>query len=173
MLMKFLLLISLVCVLTGSAFKQPDEREDSIEKSKIKIENGNSKIYSLGSRYELKKALGDKKGTKSVDEILGGPAYTYKYKGLKVYFIKQDFESATITNSSFYVILNGVPFEVGDQINKFKKYFPLSYKEKESSNDRNLAIYITDHKTFTDSYVSFAFNKMGVVTAIWIGNDNS
>ncbi|WP_295668295.1 hypothetical protein [uncultured Mucilaginibacter sp.] len=168
--MKFLLIVSIACILTGS-LKQPQQLEDSIENSKIKISNRNQNIYSLGSQYELKKTMGDIKGIKGKDEILGGPACTYKYNGLKVYFIKQRFESAMITNPSYFILLAGATFSVGDQIDKFKRYFPRSYKS--ASKGDNLVIYITNHKTMTDAYISFAINKMGYVTSIWIGNDHS
>ncbi len=115
--------------------------------------------------------MGDIKGIKGKDEILGGPACTYKYNGLKVYFIKQRFESAMITNPSYFILLAGATFSVGDQIDKFKRYFPRSYKS--ASKGDNLVIYITNHKTMTDAYISFAINKMGYVTSIWIGNDHS
>lgn len=171
MFAKLLLSMSLVCALTDRALTQQYLRDDYVEKSHIKIAKSNSKVYLLGSQDELKKALGDVITIRSKDEISGAPVFTYQYKGLKVNFINHIFESASITNSSFYVLLNSVRFSVGDQIEKFKRYFPLAYKE--TSKGDNLVIYISSHKTYTDAYISFAINKNGEVTSIWIGNDNS
>jgi len=149
--------------------------QNSIEDANIRVKNKFNKIYSLGSARELQKAFGNTKIAKETDEVLGGYAYSYKYKGFETYFNGHNWEASTITSSDYTILLNDNAYKVGEQISRFKRHFSISYKnrQKRSQNDNGLWISIIHKKQFTDAYIFVAYNDNGNITEITIANDNS
>jgi len=149
--------------------------QNTIEDANIHIENKLNRIYSLGSARQLQKTFGNAKIIKDTDEVLGGYAYTYKYRGFETYFNEHNWEATTINSPDYTILLNGIPYKVGGQISKFRNHFSISYKyrQKRSRNDNGLSISIVHQKKYTDAYIFIAYDDNGYITEVTIGNDNS
>lgn len=143
---------------------------DTIDISKVSVKNKLNQVYKLGSAGELQKAFGKAVIKKEPDEVLGGNAYTYTYKGFETYFNERNWESTDIKSADYEVVLNSTSYKVGDNISKLKKQFPISYK---NSNYSVIGIFLTHKKQVLDAAVNFSYNNKGVITMILISNDNS
>jgi hypothetical protein len=148
---------------------------DIVDNRSIQIKNGGNAAYTLGSAAQLQKAFGKASILKQSDEMLGGYAYIHKYKGLKVYFNEKEFEDVTVTGSQYQVYLNGQVFRIGDNDAKLKKVFPLAYAERsiEPDHKRVLRIQMGHGKELDDAEVVITLSAKGIITEIWIGNNNS
>jgi hypothetical protein len=155
--------------------QQTAEKFDTVEYKSIHIKNTHNAVYSLGTAVQLQQAFGKTKVLKQRDEMLGGYGYTYKFDGVTVYFNEKDFEYLGVTNAKYQVFLNGEVFKIGDNDAKLKKVFPLAYAERSNETDhtRILRIQIRNGKTITDAAVVITLNAKGIITEMWIGNDNS
>jgi len=170
------ILILIISFLHPKESKQPaTPKFNTVDNKSIQIKNGASAAYSLGSAAQLQKAFGKTTISKQNDEMLGGYGYIHKYKGLKVYFNEKEFEDVTITGSQYQVYLNGEVFKIGDNDAKLKKVFPLAYAERSTEPDhtRILRIQISHNKVLTDAAVVITLSAKGIITEIWIGNNNS
>lgn len=170
--MKLSLLTALLFCFVNANCQQA---ANSIETSKIHIINTLKQSYSLGPANQLQQAFGKTKAIKEADEVQGGFGYTYKYKGLTVYFHEHDWDSATVNGTEYAVILNDIPYKVGENISKLKTAFPLSFKhpEKKSVNNSVLRIDIANKKKPTDAFIYISYDNKGSITEIWIGNNDS
>lgn len=165
-------LIALTFLLFASTTAICQAIESSVENSKIQVINALNKSYSLGSPVELKKAFGNVKAIKDTNEIEDGYSYTYQYTGLTVYFFEHQWDAATISRTTFSIVLNGKAYKIGDHIIKLKSAFPQSYKNKDITA-RTLRIGIANKKELTDAAIVITYDKKGLITEIWLGNNNS
>ena len=156
----------------GSPAKQPVFPPlNGIESRQIVVVNKLKKAYTAGtSAAMLKTSFGKTKVMKEPDEVLGGNAYTYKYKGFEVYFNEKTWEAMDLTTNDHTILLDGLPITIGDNITKLSKRFPLSYKSRKQGGIR---LNITYKGKLMDAYVSIGHNAKGVIDRIIIANDNS
>lgn len=168
----FILLLSYINV---NFYQQQTSKYNAVEFKTIQVKNEYNKVYSFGSAKQLQEAFGKVKPEKQVDEVLEGYGYTYRYAGLEVYFHEKDFEEINIVSPNFKVFLNGQVYRVGDNINKLKGQFPIAYKDRrvDENKSSNFYIGIALKKKLTDSNVFITSNNTGIITSIWIGNNNS
>ncbi|NEU09770.1 hypothetical protein GZH53_15695 [Flavihumibacter sp. R14] len=159
---------------TNISFSLPLQEWNDIEYKNIRVTNAKNSFYSLGSAEELQKAFGKASIEKVEDEVQGGHGYEYKYEGLEVYFHEKKFDCVTISNAKFQVLLNGKAYKTGEGISRLKKDFPESFKEKKWEYDQGMIrLGITYKKVLTDAFIIFSYNNKGLITEIWIGNNNS
>jgi len=170
--MKLLLVTALLFCFVNANCQQA---ANSIETSNIHIINGLKQSYSFGPANQLQQAFGKTKAIKEADEVRGGFGYTYKYKGLTVDFHEHDWDSATVSGTEYAVVLNNIPYKIGENISKLKNAFPLSFKhpEKRSANNSVVWIDITNKKKPIDAFIHISFDNKGSITEIWIGNNDS
>ena len=170
--MKILPIILLLFCFTNAICQ---ETANSIEYSNIHIINTLKHSYSLGSAKQLQQAFGKIKVVKEPDEVQDGFGYTYKYKGLTVYFHEHNWDSAMVTGTEYSVILNGITYKVGEPISKLNTAFPLSYKhrEKRTKNNFTLRIDISNKRQLTDAFIFISYNNKNYITEIWVGNNDS
>lgn len=148
---------------------------DSIQNDSIQVINEAGRQYSMGPASELTRAFGAATITQSEDEVLGGIAYFHNYEGVEVYFNDKNFESISIHSNKYTVSLNGKSFKVGEPINKLRKAFPKSIKAAKFHLDgfQQVFIGIMHKEILTDAFVVFEADSKGLITEIWIGNNNS
>lgn len=152
-------------------FTLAQERKfDTIEINNIIVKNKLNQSYNFGAAIELQKAFGKATIKKEKDEVLGGYAYTFIYKGFETYFNERNWEATQITTADYRVLLNGITYKVGDHISKLKKQFPIAYQHSAYSV---IGIYLEHKKQVLDAAVSFNYNNKGIITMILIANDNS
>jgi putative protein kinase ArgK-like GTPase of G3E family len=152
-------------------FTLTQERKfDSIEIDNIIVKNKLDRSYNFGSANELQKVFGKARIKKEKDEVLGGFAYSYTYKGFETYFNEKNWEATIITNADYRVLLNGITYKVGDPISKLKKQFPISYRDRAYSA---VSIFMAHKKVVLDATVSFDYDSKGFITMILVANDNS
>ncbi|NEU09768.1 hypothetical protein GZH53_15685 [Flavihumibacter sp. R14] len=145
-----------------------------VESKNIRVTNAKNSFYTLGSAEELQKAFGKAAIEKVGDEVQGGYGYYYKYEGLEVYFHERRFNSITLSNAKFKVLLNGKAYKTGENISKLNKDFPVSFKKREWSYGQGMIrLDITHQKVFTDALIIFSYDTKGLITEIWIGSNNS
>jgi len=168
-----LLLLAFLVFNFNNAFCQG--KHNSIEVNNIHINNRFNKTYSLGSPNELIKAFGKAKIIKEPDEVLGGYSYFYRYEGFETYFNEKNWETTQITGPKYVVLLNNIPYKVGDPVSKLKNGFPISYKHKEKIERDHYGIWIDirQKKEFLDTYIFIDSNEKGFITEIRIANNNS
>ena len=134
----------------------------------IFIKNSSNKLYNFDPPKSLAKAFGKpQKIVKQEDEMLGGYDYFYQYKGFEVVFNEQNWESTTITGSNYTFLINGIAYKVGDNISKFKKYFPRCFIKKQRGISHS-AVQIWIGKSDTFIYVDS--NDKDIITNILIAN---
>ena len=167
-LLTLLLLFSYTAVFGQEVGKDIND----IENESIHIVKS-KQTYSFGSASQLQKAFGKAKIKKERDEVLGGYAYFYQYKGFETYFNDKNWESTTITNPEYFVFLDGTSYKVGDHISKLKARFPLSYRNRNKYNENVITISISHHGSYTDAAVNIIYSNKGYIIKITIANDNS
>lgn len=175
MAVRMLIVILSLFVSTKTCFGQLVDDRNMIEDSEIAIINNANKTFNLRSKKQLQDAFGYKKAVKRYNEMLGSPEYHYKYAGLEVVFVEKDWDALTITAKDYKAVLNGVPYAVGNNINKLVTHFPLSFKKREinKGKDGRLWIGIANKGRPVDAFIVITYNKVNAITEIWIGNDNS
>jgi hypothetical protein len=166
--MKILVTLTFLIFTFNHAFCQ--DTQNSIEDVNIHIKNKFNKVYSLGSSKQLQNAFGKARIKKERDEVLGGDSYIHIYKGLETYFNEKNWQSTSITNADYHVLLDGIAYKIGEHISKIKKQFPASYQNRKYSV---VAITIAHNKVLYDAAVNFSYDSSGVITRILIANDNS
>lgn len=163
-------LLSVILFIINLQTHQPSLQDNAVESNTIRIVDQSGKTYASGSRLQLEKAFGKTKIIKEADEVLGGFAYTYYYKGFEVYFNEKNWQAMEVKGRGYKVVLNGHTYAVGDNISKLKSDFPLSYKHRQPSFIR---LGIKYKNALQDAYVAFTYNPKGIITSIEIANDNS
>ncbi len=166
----FMLLISL-----NIYSQDPFSKLDKIQIDSIHILNSNNKLYSLGTRNDLKATWGKPRIKKQEDEVLGGYAYFCYYNGAEFYFNEQSFEAVTITTSQNKVLLNGKSYTVGDNINKLRSHFPNSFKKREAKPEGGgiLHLLMCKDSVIFDASIAFSFDSNNKIREITLANDNS
>lgn len=145
---------------------------NDVENETIHIIKG-KQAYSFGSASQLQKAFGKAKVKQERDEVLGGYAYFYSYKGFETYYNEKDRESTTITSPEYLVFLDRTAYKIGDHISRLKDRFPLSYKNRNLYDSSAISIIISHKGSYTDAGIGFTYNEKGYITEISIANDNS
>jgi len=114
-------------------------------------------ISNFGQPLEIEK------GYSEMDEV---DMYIYKYDGAVFYVIKNlidDFEIIFTRNNSTKYSLTKHDIKIGDNIEKLKDIFPLSYKKKRKT-------YILLHIEDYDKYLGFSINKDNKIKSMSIGS---
>lgn len=174
-MIKLLVSIAIALVLSISGFAQQVQRDyNTIAANSIVVINQYGKRYSLESRNNLIRSWGKAPLKKEADEMLGGYAYSYSYKGVEFYFNEQSFESVSVKGSDITVILGKTSFKVGDKVQKLQSNFPMSYKNREVNSSKSgwIRLQINHNSKLVDTYVILSYED-GKVSEIEVSNNNS
>jgi len=110
-------------------------------------------ISNFGTPLEIEK------GYSEMDEV---DMYIYKYNGAVFYVMKNLIDSFSIIGSEYSLTKHDI--KIGDNIEKLKDIFPLSYEKK---NKTHISLHIEDY----DKYLSFTNdNKTKKINRIRIGS---
>ena len=115
-------------------------------------------ISNFGTPLEIEK------GYSEMDEV---DMYIYKYDGAVFYVIKNlidDFAIISTRNNSTKYSLTKHDIKIGDNIEKLKDIFPLSYEKKNKTN-LSLSIINPDYKFF-----GFSFNEDNKIKSMSVGS---
>ena len=88
--------------------------------------------------------------------------YIYKYDGAVFYVIKNLIDDFEITKNKYRLTKYNI--KIGDNIEKLKDIFPLSYKKKNKTN-LSLSIINPDYKFF-----GISFNKDNKIKSMSVGS---
>jgi hypothetical protein len=110
-------------------------------------------ISNFGTPLEIEK------GYSEMDEV---DMYIYKYDGAVFYVMKNLIDSFSIIGSEYSLTKHDI--KIGDNIEKLKDIFPLSYEKKNKTN-LSLSIINPDYKFF-----GFSFNEDNKIKSMSVGS---
>ena len=110
-------------------------------------------ISNFGTPLEIEK------GYSEMDEV---DMYIYKYNGAVFYVMKNLIDSFSIIGSEYSLTKHDI--KIGDNIEKLKDIFPLSYEKKNKTN-LSLSIINPDYKFF-----GFSFNEDNKIKSMSVGS---
>jgi hypothetical protein len=116
-------------------------------------ENKSVLISNFGQPLEIEK------GYSEMDEV---DMYIYKYDGAVFYVMKNLIDSFSIIGSEYSLTKHDI--KIGDNIEKLKDIFPLSYEKKNKTN-LSLSIINPDYKFF-----GFSFNEDNKIKSMSVGS---
>jgi hypothetical protein len=155
---NIILLITLtIASLSCKAQNTINRDEITINGHVIIGENKSVLISNFGTPLEIEK------GYSEMDEV---DMYIYKYNGAVFYVMKNLIDSFSITstrNNSTKYSLTKHDIKIGDNTEKLKDIFPLSYKKKRKTH---ISLHIEDY----DKYLGFSINKDNKIKSIRVGS---
>jgi len=156
---NIILLITLtIASLSCKAQNTINRDEITINGHVIIGENKSVLISNFGTPLEIEK------GYSEMGEV---DMYIYKYDGAVFYVIKNLIDDFAITKSKHSLSkysLTKHDIKIGDNIEKLKDIFPLSYKKKRKTN-LSLSIINPDYKFF-----GFSFNEDNKIKSMSVGS---
>ena len=167
--MKLHIITLIISFIGLNNFQQENEppKENEVDFRKMAIVDRRNNSFHMGSRAELGKAFGRVRVVREDAEIYDeGYVDVYKYNGLKVSYYKKNCDGIKINGKQYRLFINGIAYDVGDNITKLKANFPLSYKHRSESFVR---LWIKH----SDAYIIFNYNAKGVIVSIEEEVDNS
>jgi len=151
---NIILLITLtIASLSCKAQNTINANELTINGVAIRGKNKSMLISNFGQPLEIEK------GYSEMDEV---DMYIYKYDGAVFYVIKNLIDDFEITKNKYRLTKHDI--KIGDNIEKLKNIFPLSYSKKSETN-LSVDLINPDYKFF-----GFSFNKDNKITTIRIGS---
>ena len=151
---NILLLITLtIASLSCKAQNTINANELIINGVAIRGKNKSMLISNFGQPLEIEK------GYSEMDEV---DMYIYKYDGAVFYVMKNLIDDFEITKNKYRLTKHDI--KIGDNIEKLKNIFPLSYSKKSETN-LSVDLINPDYKFF-----GFSFNKDNKITTIRIGS---
>ena len=156
---NMILLITItIASLSCKAQNTINANELTINGVAIRGKNKSMLISNFGQPLEIEK------GYSEMDKV---DMYIYKYDGAVFYVMKNlidDFEITKNKHSISKYSLTKHDIKIGDNIEKLKDIFPLSYKKK---NKTNLSLYLInpDYKFF-----GISFNKDNKIKSMSVGS---
>jgi hypothetical protein len=151
---NIILLITLtIASLSCKAQNTINRDEITINGHVIIGENKSVLISNFGTPLEIEK------GYSEMDEV---DMYIYKYNGAVFYVMKNLIDSFSIIGSEYSLTKHDI--KIGDNIEKLKDIFPLSYEKKNKTN-LSLSIINPDYKFF-----GFSFNEDNKIKSMSVGS---
>jgi hypothetical protein len=151
---NIILLITLtIASLSCKAQNTINRDEITINGHVIIGENKSVLISNFGQPLEIEK------GYSEMDEV---DMYIYKYDGAVFYVMKNLIDSFSIIGSEYSLTKHDI--KIGDNIEKLKDIFPLSYEKKNKTN-LSLSIINPDYKFF-----GFSFNEDNKIKSMSVGS---
>jgi len=151
---NIILLITLtIASLSCKAQNTINRNEITINGLVIIGENKSVLISNFGQPLEIEK------GYSEMDEV---DMYIYKYDGAVFYVMKNLIDSFSIIGSEYSLTKHDI--KIGDNIEKLKDIFPLSYEKKNKTN-LSLSIINPDYKFF-----GFSFNEDNKIKSMSVGS---
>jgi hypothetical protein len=151
---NIILLITLtIASLSCKAQNTINRDEITINGHVIIGENKSVLISNFGTPLEIEK------GYSEMDEV---DMYIYKYDGAVFYVMKNLIDSFSIIGSEYSLTKHDI--KIGDNIEKLKDIFPLSYEKKNKTN-LSLSIINPDYKFF-----GFSFNEDNKIKSMSVGS---
>ena len=153
--MKNIILLITLTIASLSCKAQNTINRDEITINGLVIigENKSMLISNFGQPLEIEK------GYNEMDEV---DVYIYKYDGAVFYVIKNLIDDFEITKNKYRLTKHDI--KIGDNIEKLKNIFPLSYSKK---SETHLSIHIEKY----DMYVGFYYeNETKKIKRIKIGS---
>lgn len=153
--MKNIILLITLTIASLSCKAQNTINRDEITINGLVIigENKSVLISNFGTPLEIEK------GYNEMDEV---DMYIYKYDGAVFYVIKNLIDDFEITKNKYRLTKYNI--KIGDNIEKLKDIFPLSYKKKNKTN-LSLSIINPDYKFF-----GISFNKDNKIISMSVGS---
>lgn len=153
--MKNIILLITLTIASLSCKAQNTINRDEIRINGLVIigENKSVLISNFGTPLEIEK------GYNEMDEV---DMYIYKYDGAVFYVIKNLIDDFEITKNKYRLTKYNI--KIGDNIEKLKDIFPLSYKKKNKTN-LSLSIINPDYKFF-----GISFNKDNKIISMSVGS---
>ena len=155
---NIILLITItIASLSCKAQNTINANELTINGVAIRGKNKSMLISNFGQPLEIEK------GYSEMDKV---DMYIYKYDGAVFYVMKNlidDFEITKNKHSISKYSLTKHDIKIGDNIEKLKNIFPLSYSKK---SETHMSIHIEDY----DKYLSFLINKDNKIISMSVGS---
>ena len=154
-IMKNIILLITLTIASLSCMAQNTINRDEITINGLVIigENKSILISNFGTPLEIEK------GYNEMDEV---DMYIYKYDGAVFYVIKNLIDDFEITKNKYRLTKHDI--KIGDNIEKLKNIFPLSYSKKSETN-LSVDLINPDYKFF-----GFSFNKDNKIKSMSIGS---
>jgi hypothetical protein len=150
---NIILLITLtIASLSCKAQNTINANELTINGVAIRGMNKSMLISNFGTPLEIEK------GYSEMDEV---DMYIYKYDGAVFYVMKNLIDDFEITKNKYRLTKYNI--KIGDNIEKLKNIFPLSYSKK---SETHMSIHIEKY----DVYVGFSINKDNKIKSIRVGS---
>lgn len=108
--------------------------------------------------------------TPGVSEFNNYPNNKWIYKGATIYLQAGRMVNIDLKSSAFGFFFNGSEIRVGEDIDKLKTIFPLSFSSKSTSQ---MIVGLNYNGEPVDSRILFAFNKQNLITSISLVNKGS
>ena len=141
--MKNIILLITITIASLSCMAQNtiNANELTINGVAIRGKNKSMLISNFGQPLEIEKDYNE------MDEV---DMYIYKYDGAVFYVIKNLIDDFEITKNKYRLTKHDI--KIGDNIEKLKNIFPLSYSKK---SETHMSIHIEKY----DVYVGFYYDK--------------
>lgn len=101
--------------------------------------------------------------TPGVSEFNHYPNTKWIYKGATIYLQAGRMVNIDLKSSAYGFFFNGSEIRVGEDINKLKTMFPLSFSSKSTSQ---IMVGLNYNGEPVDCRILFAFNKQNLITSI-------
>ena len=151
---NIILLITItIASLSCKAQNTINANELTINGVAIRGKNKSMLISNFGQPLEIEK------GYSEMDKV---DMYIYKYDGAVFYVMKNLIDSFSIIGSEYSLTKHDI--KIGDNIEKLKDIFPLSYEKKNKTN-LSLSIINPDYKFF-----GFSFNEDNKIKSMSVGS---
>lgn len=108
--------------------------------------------------------------TPGVSEFNNYPNTKWIYKGATIYLQAGRMVNIDLKSSAFGFFFNGSEIRVGENIDKLRTIFPMSFSSKSTSQ---MIVGLNYNGEPVDSRILFAFNKQNLITSISLVNKGS